>query len=420
MCLTFNLHHDGTFVPSPLMYQEGDRSTIRDIEFGGMIVIGLLKLLKGACMYPVKGIFFLVPGKELSNGLIEIKDDSDPVNCIALGFKNQKDDEVSDVGEMEDLTPYSASDFVGEDDVVIPNRSINDSFLNKLCNGSFISDISDKSDAGECSEPSGKELDIDSDDEDVEKRFKVFDGVIYRELDPKLPWNEMKPTLGLRFKYPEQLKVCLTNYGVANGYQLCLSEGISGSKKSKKRDWAAKKKESEGDSPTSLHANRGKGVQGASPAKKMPTKGVQGESPAKKVPAKGVQGEIPTKKGKKKGVRGETPTKKGKQKGMQGETAIKKGKKKDVQGFLGAIFIVRLGIWIPFRFSTSVRDLVGVRKRRCRLSRNSRMVNRAYGGVLSSGAVRERIIRAVLVEEPKIVKKVLKIQKTKETQAGKS
>ncbi|XP_059299900.1 large ribosomal subunit protein eL34 isoform X1 [Lycium ferocissimum] len=58
--------------------------------------------------------------------------------------------------------------------------------------------------------------------------------------------------------------------------------------------------------------------------------------------------------------------------------------------------------------------------KRSRLSRNRRTVNRAYGGVLSGGAVRERIVRAFLVEEQKIVKKVLKIQKTKEKLAAKS
>ncbi|XP_056850219.1 60S ribosomal protein L34-1-like [Raphanus sativus] len=52
--------------------------------------------------------------------------------------------------------------------------------------------------------------------------------------------------------------------------------------------------------------------------------------------------------------------------------------------------------------------------KRSRLSRNRRTVNRAYGGVLSALAVRERIVRAFLVEEQKIVKKVLKLQKAKE------
>ncbi|MBA0842829.1 hypothetical protein Goarm_002632 [Gossypium armourianum] len=58
--------------------------------------------------------------------------------------------------------------------------------------------------------------------------------------------------------------------------------------------------------------------------------------------------------------------------------------------------------------------------KRSRLPRNRRTVNRAYGGVLSGSAVRERIIRAFLVEEQKIVKKVLKIQKAKDKVSSKS
>ncbi|TXG71814.1 hypothetical protein EZV62_000393 [Acer yangbiense] len=57
--------------------------------------------------------------------------------------------------------------------------------------------------------------------------------------------------------------------------------------------------------------------------------------------------------------------------------------------------------------------------KRSRLPRNRRTVNRAYGGVLSGGAVRGRIVRAFLVEEQKIVKNVLKIQKIKEKKESK-
>nr|GFC56856.1 hypothetical protein CTI12_AA204890 [Tanacetum cinerariifolium] len=135
----------------------------------------------------------------------------------------------------------------------------------KLCNGSYINDFSDKPDVGESSQPCGKELEIDSDDEDVRKRFKLVNGVIYPAFDPKLPWNEMKPTLGLRFEHPEKLKDCLTNYGVANGYQLwyrrndyrslfvlCgrdLAEGRRGGKKGKKGDWPYKKEKDEDELP---------------------------------------------------------------------------------------------------------------------------------------------------------------------------
>ncbi|CAH9104315.1 unnamed protein product [Cuscuta epithymum] len=60
------------------------------------------------------------------------------------------------------------------------------------------------------------------------------------------------------------------------------------------------------------------------------------------------------------------------------------------------------------------------KNKRSRLSESRRNVNRAYGGVLSGSVVREIIIRAFVVEEEKIVKKVLRIQKTKENQAAKN
>ncbi|KAK4354211.1 hypothetical protein RND71_026405 [Anisodus tanguticus] len=70
--------------------------------------------------------------------------------------------------------------------------------------------------------------------------------------------------------------------------------------------------------------------------------------------------------------------------------------------------------------------------KRSRLSRNRRTVNRAYGGVLSGGAVRGLFLDFLLlgvshhvpvgfqdlVEDQKIVKKVLKIQKANEKLAA--
>merc|ERR1712158_129259 len=46
-----------------------------------------------------------------------------------------------------------------------------------------------------------------------------------------------------------------------------------------------------------------------------------------------------------------------------------------------------------------------------RVSLRQKKVYRAYGGVLSHKAVREKIVRAFLIEEQKIVMKVLKAQK---------
>ncbi|GKA69037.1 hypothetical protein Tco_0775101 [Tanacetum coccineum] len=303
MRLTVNFHHDGNFVPSPLMYQEGEKSTIRDLEFEGMTVIRLSKLLQGTCMFPVKGIFFLIPGKELSNGLIEIKNDLDLANCIAVGYKNGKvvdmflehhgydlshwiqtdidnnDDELSDV-EMEDITGYGASDFVGEDDVVIPNRSINDPFLNKLCNGSYINDFTDdKSDGGESSQPSVKLGNRCDDEVNCRQELQTVYQLWYRRND-----------------YRSLFVLC--------GKE--LREGRSGGKKGKKGDWPYKKEKNKGELP-----KKDKGVLLRSPTKgkkrayiRSPSKkGVQGQSSADKGKAEDLQGESVAKKGKKKGTK---------------------------------------------------------------------------------------------------------------------
>eukprot|EP00656_Telonema_subtile_P021571 TRINITY_DN225_c0_g1_i8.p2 TRINITY_DN225_c0_g1~~TRINITY_DN225_c0_g1_i8.p2 ORF type:complete len:150 (+),score=43.11 TRINITY_DN225_c0_g1_i8:122-571(+) len=48
-----------------------------------------------------------------------------------------------------------------------------------------------------------------------------------------------------------------------------------------------------------------------------------------------------------------------------------------------------------------------------RLAKNKKNVSRAYGGNRCAGCVRQRIVRAFLIEEQKIVKQVLKKQKKK-------
>ncbi len=51
------------------------------------------------------------------------------------------------------------------------------------------------------------------------------------------------------------------------------------------------------------------------------------------------------------------------------------------------------------------------------VSRTHKTVSRAYGGSRSANAVKERIIRAFLIEEQKIVKRVIKEQADKEKAA---
>jgi large subunit ribosomal protein L34e len=58
-----------------------------------------------------------------------------------------------------------------------------------------------------------------------------------------------------------------------------------------------------------------------------------------------------------------------------------------------------------------IKRLTGAQRHRA--AGTAKSVSRPYGGVLSHDLVREKIIRAFLIEEQKIVKKVLKMKKTK-------
>jgi large subunit ribosomal protein L34e len=56
-----------------------------------------------------------------------------------------------------------------------------------------------------------------------------------------------------------------------------------------------------------------------------------------------------------------------------------------------------------------LRGIPALRPRQySRLSKRQKTVQRAYGGTLSAASVRSRIIRAFLIEENKIVKRVMK------------
>lgn len=58
---------------------------------------------------------------------------------------------------------------------------------------------------------------------------------------------------------------------------------------------------------------------------------------------------------------------------------------------------------VPLKGVTAARP-----RKLARLSKRKKTVTRIYGGCLSAAAVRERILRAFLVEEQKIANKILK------------
>ncbi|CAI9273729.1 unnamed protein product [Lactuca saligna] len=95
-----------------------------------------------------------------------------------------------------------------------------DPFLNILCddkmlkNNQFEGD--DEADVADVEDIHQEELEH----EHLEDENGLEVGVEFRVHDPTVKWNQMKPTVGELYESPAQLRFALTNYAVANGYQL--------------------------------------------------------------------------------------------------------------------------------------------------------------------------------------------------------
>ena len=110
-----------------------------------------------ASKYPVVGLYYCVPGCDLTNGIREIKSNQQLGDFVAVGLEHDGqidvylehhgydiqdwlvNDDVDDEDcedeecELDDISAYVEPQFVGEEEVSIPNRCTNDPFLNRLC-----------------------------------------------------------------------------------------------------------------------------------------------------------------------------------------------------------------------------------------------------------------------------------------------
>ena len=65
----------------------------------------------------------------------------------------------------------------------------------------------------------GRENEADAWEDDEPRTFSVH--------DPSVHWKKMKPHLGERFCNIQELRFCLTNYAVSNGYPICITKSSS-------------------------------------------------------------------------------------------------------------------------------------------------------------------------------------------------
>ncbi|XP_023738192.1 uncharacterized protein LOC111886191 [Lactuca sativa] len=121
---------------------------------------------------------------------------------------------VRDEDSDDDLIDFSFLDFAPETFKPTSNLS-DDPFLNMLCDENMLRRTLDG--MGDDDQEVGVK-DPEHDHIDDQNDGEV--GVEYRVHDPNIHWKQMKPVVGECYESPAQLRFALTNYAVANGYQL--------------------------------------------------------------------------------------------------------------------------------------------------------------------------------------------------------
>ncbi|GJS17730.1 hypothetical protein Tco_0412202 [Tanacetum coccineum] len=186
-----NLHHDGVFICNPVRYVYGELKQIIDIDFEGMS----FNDFHDACGFnlvltTIKRLYYCSIKSELKDGIKELKTDKDVEDFLRVGYENK--------WFVNLYTEHHDYDVLG---FLTIEGNVNDTPF-------------ESSDEYE-----SKPID-DPDAASIDPLFKVKRGVSYPKHDPTISWNEMQPVLGMRYEHPEQLKLALAKYGVANGYQL--------------------------------------------------------------------------------------------------------------------------------------------------------------------------------------------------------
>nr|KAJ0199446.1 hypothetical protein LSAT_V11C600321950 [Lactuca sativa] len=217
------------FAPNPLVYLDPVRMSVRDVDFGGMdyreFVLWVLKLTRQS----YDNLYYCSTHERLAEGIRRIDNDADYFEFIEDGYmdKNELRMNVYIDHQNEHILDWADKEMLTDDEVIEdddiesqisdiveckhePGEEVHtfdktdgDEFLNKLCGKPIVN--------------SNQEEVIDADDDEVSDED---DEVVFPVFDEKQEWDKMVPVLGMKFSNPLELKLCLTNYAVKNGYDL--------------------------------------------------------------------------------------------------------------------------------------------------------------------------------------------------------
>ena len=215
-----DLYYDGVFIPNPLVYFNYELKSIRDLDFKAMSWSDFKRLIGSLAesSLSTERIYFCPAQERFSNGLNALQNDCDYYAFLETAYEGKQlvnlyidymdeplfewlekedpesDNEAVEMNDEEDVDSqlYDNEKWEHEEDeeVVSIKRTTNDHFLNKLCPIEF------------------------EDEEDEGPQRTVFP-----VHDATKDWKEMTPVIGMKFANPV-LKFSLSNYAVANGYDL--------------------------------------------------------------------------------------------------------------------------------------------------------------------------------------------------------
>ncbi|GKB28657.1 hypothetical protein Tco_0868058 [Tanacetum coccineum] len=86
--LTITFYHEGVFVGPPLEYLEGNKDTMKDLDFGNFTYGKFFECIKAATLFPPVGIFYCLPGSDLSDGIRELKNEQQLAYLVATALGN--------------------------------------------------------------------------------------------------------------------------------------------------------------------------------------------------------------------------------------------------------------------------------------------------------------------------------------------
>ncbi|GJS76679.1 calcium/proton exchanger [Tanacetum coccineum] len=209
--LTITFYREGIFVGPPLEYLEGNKDTMKDLDFGNFTY--------GAKNKQQLANFVAVA---LGNGgHIDVYVEHHGYNIYDWFAKDNDDLEDFDKDEciLDDISSFvKEPQFIGEEEVIIPNRCISDPFLNRLCKTDPKKTTRNTFGTNEGN--ANALVEDEKEDQSVDPIYKAKPRIVYPGHDPNQPWKDMVPILRMKFTDHEEIKMMLANYGVANSYQL--------------------------------------------------------------------------------------------------------------------------------------------------------------------------------------------------------